>query len=324
MLIDTHCHLNFHAFKKDLPDVVRRAKQAGVESIIIPGTDLSSSRKAVEIAQTYPGCYAAVGIHPHHARDPNLVINDELRRQLEELITQNRPARRSSDKNQRVGGVVAVGEIGLDYFRYTKTKYEDNTITVEIKQKQKDLLELQIEVALIHNLPVIFHCREAYADMIQTISSFAPNFVQITLGKKATDDKSSTFAKATADKTFSRTRPPQNNYIKPVQLRGVFHCFSGSTQDLQLLLTMGYYVGFDGNITYSETQYTPLVAAAPLNKILLETDAPFLAPIPHRGTRNEPAYLPFVAQAVANYHHSPLSEVIHISTDNARALFELD
>lgn len=285
MLIDTHCHLNFEAFEKDLDDVVRHAKEEGVGKIIIPGTDMSSSRRAVAIAQKYPGtCFAAVGIHPHHAHDKDLVVDDNVRHVLGELLEER--------------GVVAMGEIGLDHYRYTKTKYQDTEVTEDIKQKQKELFLLQLHLAVIHNKPVILHCREAYADMIQTISTFS--------------------------RSNSSTSSVKTNYIKPHHLRGIFHCFSGSTQDLQVILTMGYYVGFDGNITYNKDQYSPLVRSAPLNRILLETDAPFLTPIPHRGTRNTPAYLSYVAQAVADYHSTPLSEVTDQTGANATSLFGLN
>lgn len=283
MLIDTHCHLNFHAFDKDLDDVVRRAQEAGVEKIIIPGTDLASSKRAVEIAQMYPGfCYAAVGIHPHHAQDPHLLINDELKTQLEALLISD--------------GVVAAGEIGMDYYRYSKTKYENTALTDEIKQKQKHLLCLQLELAVIHNKPVILHCREAFDDMVQTISTISRNFPAPSV---------------------------KTNYIKHDLSHGVWHCFGGNAKQLQDILTMGYYVGFDGNITYS-SDYSPLVASAPLNRILLETDSPYLTPVPHRGTRNEPMHLPLVAEVVARYHSSPLSEVIQQSTKNAATLFSIE
>lgn len=280
MLIDTHCHLNFAAFEKDLPDVVRRTREAGVEKMIVPGTDLQSSRRAVEIAQQYPGvCYAAVGIHPHHVQDPEFTINNNVRHLLGELLAKRE--------------VVAVGEIGLDYYQYSKTKYQNTEITAEIKQKQLQLLLLQLDLAVIHNKPVILHCREAHDDMIQTVSF------------------------------FSRSHSPSQNYIKPTHLPGVWHCFGGNAKQLQAILTMGYYVGFDGNITYDEKQYSPLVKGTPLNRLLLETDSPFLTPIPHRGTRNEPTYLPLVAKAISIYHSTLLSKVIHISTKNAVGLFNL-
>src|SRR3989344_2887043 len=121
MLIDTHCHLNFQAFSKDLDDVVRRSQEAEVEKIIIPGTDLTSSKRAVEIAKTCANCFAAVGIHPHHAKDQNLVINEDLRHRLYQLLTQPK--------------VVAAGEIGLDYHVYKSSKYTANEITDEYKEK---------------------------------------------------------------------------------------------------------------------------------------------------------------------------------------------
>lgn len=298
MLIDTHCHLNFQAFEKDLPEIVRRAKEQGVEKIIIPGTDLISSRKAVEIAQTYPGCYAAIGIHPHHAQDPNLKINNELKRELENLLVGKSSASVKTTAN-KADKIVAIGEVGLDNHVYRKTKYDNIVVTPEIKQKQKDLLQLQLELGVIHNLPIILHCREAYPDMIQTISTFS----------------------RVARRSLGEGGHSPSNYIKP-HLRGVFHCFSGSTQDLQLIITMGYYVGFDGNITYSR-DYSTLVKSAPLERILLETDSPYLTPVPHRGTRNEPAYLPFVAQTVADYHSTSLLNVASQSTTNARSLFQI-
>lgn len=296
MYIDSHCHLNFKAFNKDLTDVVRRAKEAGVEKIIVPGTDITSSRRAVEIAQAYDSCYAAVGIHPHHAHDPALTVNEDLRRELTSLLKQQR--------------VVAVGEIGLDNHRYLKTKYDNNKIDEQIRLKQKQLLLMQLELAVIHKLPVILHCREAFPELIQTVSS--------------------TFAKATADKNISRITSPASSvktkYIKPshppVGGHGVFHCFSGNLQDLQAILTMGYYVGFDGNITYSN-ESRQLVASTPLQRLLLETDAPYLTPVPHRGKRNEPQYIPLIAQAVGEYQSTSPSEVIHISTKNALDLFNL-
>lgn len=276
MLIDTHCHLNFSTFEKDLPDVVRRAKEAGVVKMIVPGTDLTSSYRAIEIADKFDGIFAAIGIHPHHAQDPNLVVDDKLKTELSKLLTHDR--------------VVAIGEIGLDYYRYTKTKYQNNSLTESIKQKQKDLLHAQLELALIHKKPVILHCRNAYDDMIQTISN------------------------------FSRIHFPAHNYIKPPQLNGVFHCFSGSKQHLILLITMGYYIGFDGNITYS-SDWAEIVSSTPLQRLLLETDSPFLTPIPYRGQRNEPAYLPLVAEAVANYHKTSVTHVMDKTTQNAERLF---
>jgi len=253
---------------------------------------LTSSKRAVEIAREFPGvCFAAVGIHPHHAQDPNLKVNDSLKQQLEELI------KGEPDK------IVAIGEIGLDNYVYQKTKYQNNQITQEIKNKQKQLLTLQLDLAVIHNLPVILHCRQAYSDLIKLLENYSRIDSPINSG---------------------------NQYIKPPHPpaggHGVFQCFSGSQADLQAILTLGYYVGFDGNITYSSS-YKKIVASTPLERLLLETDSPYLTPIPHRKKRNEPAYLPLVAQAVADHTSLPtqvgLAHIKQTTTSNALKLFHL-
>ncbi|OGG08123.1 hypothetical protein A3D05_05285 [Candidatus Gottesmanbacteria bacterium RIFCSPHIGHO2_02_FULL_40_24] len=268
-MIDTHSHLNFKAFKKDVGEVINRANQKGVKAIIIPGTDISSSKKAVEIIDRFSGCYAAVGIHPHHAQDENLTVGSKLKDNLEKLV-----------KNKKV---IAVGEIGLDYFRYIKTRYSDNIITAEIKKKQKELLLLQLELSQSHHLPVIIHCRDAFTDLLEIISSFKH---------------------------------------KNKKLTGVFHCFSGTVSDLKKVVSMGFYVGFDGNITYGN-KWGKIVAETPPDRLLLETDAPFLTPVPFRTTRNEPSYLPLVARQVALFQGLPLKQTLKTTSANARRLFQI-
>lgn len=270
MLIDTHCHLNFHAFKDDLDEVITRAQKAGIEKIIIPGTDLSSSAKAIAIAQKYPHCYAAIGIHPHHAKDATITLNQTLRNQLKELTQHDK--------------VVAVGEIGMDYHTYEKSKYAVTAVTPEVKEKQKALFLLQLEFAHECNLPVIFHCREAHEDMYTLIVDF---------------------------KTHSGWKP-----------QGVYHCFGGGKKDLKRVLELGLYVGCDGNVTYNESLQT-VVKEIPLERLLLETDAPFLTPLLYRGTRNEPSYLPLIAQKVAELKGVEEGKVKEMTTKNARTLFKL-
>ena len=161
---------------------------------------------------------------------------------------------------------------------------------------------------------MIFHCREAHADMIQTISTFA----------KASADKSSEPNNSRSDPPKSRLNRDEEghreNKLDQIYSPGVFHCYGGSIRHLKLLLTMGYYIGYDGNITYS-SDWQKFVSATPLDRLLLETDAPYLTPEPHRGTRNEPSFLPLVAQTVANYQQKPITEVIHLSTKNTLQLF---
>jgi len=226
MLIDTHCHLNFQAFENDLEEVINSAKAEGVEKIIIPGAKIDSSQKAIEIANKYDGCYAAVGIHPHHATDYYNTSsyhskNEEIKKTLLKLA-----------KNDKV---VAIGECGLDYFEYQKTVHPENIITPQIKEQQKELLKIHLEVAIECNLPIILHCREAFVDMLPLVEEYKSRLAQpVILGSEATpESKKNGFWTSQNDEG----------------LCGVFHCFGGSEKDLEKVLSMGFYVGFDGNIS---------------------------------------------------------------------------
>jgi len=268
MFIDTHCHLNFKSYKKDLPEVIKRATDNKIDKIIIPGAKLDTSRKAIEIARQYPDCFAAVGIHPHHADLLSAADNaSDLKNLLTGLIIQPK--------------VVAVGEIGLDYYQYKDCPAIDE----ETKKRQKELFLLQLELAQENNLPAILHCREAFDDMINYLNHFI---------------------------------------IKYQNISGVFHCFSGNQQQLTEVLEMGFYLGFDGNITYSENGHLrQLVESTPFDKLLLETDAPFLTPVPQRGNRNEPAFLVYTAQTVAKIKKTTLAKIMEITCSNALKLFRL-
>lgn len=266
MLVDTHAHLNFKAFNKDLNEVIKRAKNAGVKKIIIPGAKIDSSKKAVEIAQKYDNYFAAVGIHPHHIDEFVNLGKEAVEKELRELIVNKK--------------VVAVGEVGLDYHHYK----DYPPISEENKKYQKDLLTLQIEIAAEFNLPIIFHCRDAHDDQLELI----------------------------------------NNYIKSAnkQIKGVLHCFGGGKKHLEKVIDMGFYVGFDGNITYPDSnKLQDLVKSAPLDKVLLETDSPYLTPIPYRGQRNEPANLTHIASFIAKIHGISNTEIAKITTNNALKLF---
>lgn len=270
MLIDTHCHLNFHAFKNDIADVIKRAKEEGVEKIIIPGAKLDSSEKGIDVANKYDNCFAAVGVHPHHVEEVSRYQGIKvLRKEIEQLAKSKK--------------VVAIGEIGLDYHEYEKTVYEKYQVTTQMKSQQKDLLKMQIELALKFELPVIFHCRDAFIDMVPVITEYASS-----------------------------------------KLRGVFHCFGGNTENLRQVVALGYYVGFDGNITYKNAQnLRDLVKETPFERILMETDAPFLAPEPHRGERNEPKNVRIIAEMIAQIKNINLEELAESTTKNAQLLFNI-
>jgi TatD DNase family protein len=263
MLVDTHCHLNFKAFNKDLPQVIDNAEKAGITKIIIPGAKLESSKRAVEISQKYDFCFAAVGIHPHHAGESTTFENE-----FKNLVKQKK--------------VMAIGEIGLDYHHYKNYP----AVSENIKRQQKDLLLWQLDLAKKNNLPLIFHCREAFDDQLTIINSF--------------------------------TKSSKQN------LHGVFHCFSGEKDHLRRILDLCFFVGIDGNITYSDNnKLQEMIKYIPLDRILLETDAPFLTPIPFRNQRNEPKYLTYIVSFLAQLYNTNPSKIMEITSQNALKLFNL-
>jgi TatD DNase family protein len=268
-MIDVHCHLNFHAFEKDRDEAIKRAREKGVGNIINVGTKIDSSEKAVELAKTHDDFYAIVGVHPHHA--DKIDLGENWVEELENLAKQPK--------------VVAIGEIGLDYF-----SYKSNGI-VEPKL-QKELFEAQIDLAHHVGLPLQIHGRHAGKDILEIL---------------------------THHKNIIQTDHP-----------GMFHCFAGDMEILNKALDLGFYIGFDGNVTYpglapgENTSLSDLAKATPLDRILTETDSPFLSPIPFRGGRNEPAHVIIVGEFLARLKGISFEEFDKISTQNAKRLFKID
>lgn len=264
MFVDTHCHLNFHAFSQDIDQVLVRAKEANVTTYIIPGAKLDSSQKAIDLSNTFAGCFAAVGIHPHHC--------NEFTPRSEETIS-TMLLRFGQNKK-----TVAIGEIGLDnhqYQNYPPPSKDD-------KRKQRELFKLQLEVAKQLHLPVIIHNRDAQEEILSVLKT-NPIFTALS---------------------------------------GVFHCFEGDSNFLRTVLGYGFYIGVDGNITYKTNSHVrEIVKSVPLDRLLIETDSPFLTPEPFRGKRNEPSFLTLTAQCIAEIHQIPLSEVAAVTTRNAVSLF---
>ncbi|OGB74789.1 hypothetical protein A2810_00550 [candidate division Kazan bacterium RIFCSPHIGHO2_01_FULL_49_10] len=256
--IDSHCHLDFPKFHADLEQTVERAFAAGAVALINIGVDLPTSQSSVALASRYRPIYAAVGIHPHDARTLSSETAEKLRRL------------------GRDAKVVAIGEIGLDYYRNLSTQ------TVQ-RQAFIDQLDLAREL----NKPIIIHCRDAYSDALNILDEhYLPQ-----LGDR---------------------------------LPGVVHSFSAGVRYAQEFLKRGFYIGINGMITYpGSTQLAEAVKIIPMDRILIETDAPFLAPQAHRGKRNEPLYVLEVAQEIAKIKDLSVAEVCQISTDNARQLFRL-
>lgn len=254
MLIDTHAHLSLPQFDKDRTEVIKRARDAGIKHIITVGTDSDDCRKAVALAQEHDFISAAVGIHPHDAK----TINAETYSLLRELAADN--------------NVVAIGEIGLDFYR--------NLSSQEIQvQHFREQLWLAREVSL----PVIIHDREAHQKVLQILQ----------------EEKAATVG-------------------------GVIHCFSGDWEMAKACLDMGFYISIPGTITYKKSEeYHKLVRDLPLDRMLVETDCPFLAPHPFRGKRNEPAYVQYVAKAVAWIKGLGCEAFAEITTQNAQKLFNL-
>ena len=259
-LIDTHCHLNFKSYDEDREAVLRRARQAGVDRIIIPAIDLESCQQALALADHHSGLVVAAGIHPNSCSDFSPSILSELR-----SLSRHKLA-------------IAIGEIGLDY-------YWDKCPPA----KQRRALELQLELAAELLLPVILHNREASADLMAILASWAP---------------------AVPPELKGRT--------------GVLHSFSASAEVAQHALELGFYLGFTGPITYKNAEaLRAIAAAAPIDRILIETDGPFLAPQPRRGQRNEPSYVRYVNERLAQVKGLPIDGMARQTTLNAERLFAL-
>ena len=256
MLTDTHCHLDFQIFDQDRHQILERAAQHKVTRIINPGTNIETSKAALQMASQFPSVSAAVGIHPNEDLD----LDKATLRQLRTL---------SSHPN-----VVAIGEIGLDYFR-----------NITPPDKQKHRFRIQLDLASELGLPVIVHCRDAYEDTINIISEW-----QSSMG------------------------------VKPNS--GVFHSFSGLKNHANTIIEKGFYIGVTGSITFNKSDnLRDIVAGLPLTHILIETDAPFLSPQPNRGKRNEPAFVRWVADKIAEIKSVTVNEVASSSTQNAKILF---
>ncbi len=256
MLIDTHSHLNFFDYDNDRDKVIKECLNNNVWMINI-GTDYESSKKAIEISEKYShGVFASVGMHPEN-------IGKEV------FDYQKYKSLADSKK------IVAIGEMGLDYWYRPKTKKKQ----VEFKEKQKELLLEQLTLARELNLPVIFHCRLAHNDLLEI------------LGAKENSN-----------------------------LKGVIHCFTGDWGDAKKYLNMGLYIGITGIIF--KLDLDEVIKKTPLDKILVETDCPFLSPLPEI-KRNEPLFVKHIAEKVAKLKNITFEEVAKKTTDNAKRLFSL-
>ena len=274
-LIDTHIHMDEEAYAADREEVIARQVAEGVQAMIVPGVNAASIPAILDICRTHPGvCYAALGLHPQDVKEDW----NEQWTIIEKSIRENRSQ------------LVAIGEIGLDY-------YWDKTF----KTEQQEVFRRQLMLAQELDLPVIIHNRDATEDILRILKE-----CQMVNGKC-----------------------PNGKYV------GVVHCFNGSKETAQQILDMGFYLGIGGVITFkncklantlkelNESQIFKSSNPQILNRLVLETDGPYLAPTPHRGERNESRYMRLVAERLAQTFDCPVEQIIATTTRNAQQLFHL-
>jgi TatD DNase family protein len=252
MFIDTHAHLFYPNYNDDVDEVINRAKSNGIDYIIIPGTDIASSVQATNLADKYDFIYAAVGIHPHDTKEWDSALLDEI----EQIASHKK--------------VVAIGEIGLDYY------YDFSP-----KEKQIKAFEEQINLSCKLELPIIVHNREANLDIMRIIRSY------------------------------------QGSGIK-----AQFHCFAGNADDARELVELHHYISFTGNITFKKADtLRNILSSIQIDNLLLETDSPFMTPVPHRGQRNEPYYINLIAEKIAEVQNLSINDIAKATSLNAFKLF---
>ena len=255
IVVDTHCHLDFPEYREDLDEVIKRANESGVKKLIIPGVNLESSIKAVELTRQYGSVYAGVGIHPHDADNVSSVDISKIR----ELAL-------SGEKT------VAIGEIGLDKFKGFSSI-----------ENQIYLFKEQLKIAKELDLPVILHNRDADEEFLDILTEMGP---------------------------FSAG--------------GVCHCFSASESALKEVLSMGFHVSFTGSITFNKaSDLRGLLQKVPIERLLLETDSPYMSPVPVRGRRNEPVNVKYLLTLYADHYHVNDEDIARVTTHNANYLFQL-
>jgi TatD DNase family protein len=260
--VDTHCHLDFDLFDPDRDAIIERAENAGIIRILNPGVDIRSSLAALDLAEKYPGVYAAIGVHPNDA----LSWKSGTLQELSELAKHPK--------------VVAIGEIGLDYYR----DHAPRDLQLQIFKEQLRLAE-DLE------LPVVIHNRDATGDLLRVLTDWRESLV---------------------------------NYTSPlVHAPGVLHSFSADLSSAHKVISLGFFIGFTGPVTYRKADELRNIAGSlPMERILTETDAPFLAPHPKRGARNEPSYVKYVAEQLAGVRGMTINALTEAVRVNAHTLFK--
>jgi len=252
MLTDTHCHLYYDDIKKNLKEILNRAKESGVNRFICPSTNMNDVYECLQIAKSHDQIFCSAGIHPHDAKD----APEDYIEKIYDLM---------NDKS-----MVAIGEIGLDYFR-----------NISGQDIQKKCFKEQLFIAQKINKPVIIHNRNSDKDMIKVLLEF-PDVI------------------------------------------GVAHCFSSDLEMANKFLDIGYYISFSGNLTFKNSHLPMVAKELPLDRILVETDSPFLSPEPFRGKSNEPSRVRYVAEKLAEIYSISFEKIAEITSNNASKLFNLN
>ncbi len=249
-MIDTHSHINFEEYKADFDNFLNDLKANEIEKVIIPGVEPATFKEISDLTNIYEMLYGAIGVHPSEAKTYTLQTTEQIKEYLQ------------NDK------IIAIGEIGLDYYWETETK-----------ELQKEIFQAQLEIAQELNVPVLIHDREAHEDTFEILKDYN---------------------------------------LKTV----VYHCFSGTKEYALKCIEKGYYIAVGGIVTFKNAKdLKETVKAVPLDRILLETDAPYLAPVPYRGKLNSPKYLKYIAQEIANLKNTNVEEIKNITTENAKRIF---
>lgn len=252
MITDTHAHLFYPEILSDLDSILLRAKDSGIEKIIVPAVDLETSRSIINLSEKYDMIYCAVGIHPCDVNKSEIKDLDEI----EKLLDHEK--------------VVAIGETGLDYY-WDKSNIE----------RQKTFFRMQTDLAKSHKLPIVIHTRNSVDDAVEII---------------------------------------KNNLSK--DLSGQFHCFSGNELQLNEILSFdNFYLSYCGNITYKNFKETEVIKKTPADRMLSETDSPFLPPVPYRGKRNEPGYLMKTLEKIAELKRTNIDTILPVINSNVRKIF---
>lgn len=282
MFIDTHAHVNFKDFKDDADEVIRRSLDNDTWMILV-GSESKTSNRALSYANKYQkGVYAAVGLHPSSLENGKVENSENGEKIFYERFEEFDYG--SYEKLAKFEKVVAIGEIGLDYYHL-----DPKTDTQKIKKKQQEIFIQQLILARQLNLPVIIHCRQAHDDLYEILANFKKEYGQA---------------------------------IPPGQPWGVVHCFSGDEDLAWKYFRLGLLISFTGLITFSQ-QWDDLIRKIPLDKMMIETDSPYMTPEPYRGQRNEPLLVQYVAKRIADIKGLKIEKVADITFKNACRLFKI-